>query len=212
MQLSHQPRLVGRADSHPLLHQILEISADVIYIYDRLEERYLSVNSRCMDVLGYAPEQILQMSPSDLDRLIHPKDLARAKRHYAHQEYLADDEVSMTTYRIRHAQGDYRTLRCRQKVFSRTRGGIAKCIIGVGTDITTAARRQTEIKGLRAEVLRIRKSERDRIAAQLHDTAVQDVVGAAFLLRASGGNGPALAEARSCLSKALRSMLDLGLE
>ena len=61
-------------------------------------------------------------------------------------------------------------------------------------------------------MLRIRRSERERIAAQLHDTAVQDVVGAAFLLKASGGNAQALAEVRSCLSKALRSMLDLGLE
>lgn len=211
MQLSPQLRL-DRAGSNPLLHQILEISADVIYLYDRLEERYLSVNNRCLDVLGYTPDQVLQMTPSDLDRLIHPKDLARAKRHYANQEYLADDEVSVTTYRVRHAHGDYRTVRCRQKVFSRTARGIAKCIIGVGTDITSTTRRQTEIKGLREEVLRIRRSERERIAVQLHDTAVQDVVGAAFLLKASGGNGQALAEIRSCLSKALRSMLDLGLE
>ena len=188
------------------------MSADVIYLYDRLEERYLSVNSRCLDVLGYMPEQVLRMSPSDLDQLIHPKDLARAKRHYANQEKLADDEVSMTTYRVRHAHGDYRTLRCRQKVFSRTPRGIAKCIIGVATDVTTAARRQTEIKALRAEVLRIRKLERERIVAQLHDTAVQDVVGAAFLLKASGGRAQAVAEVRSCLAKALRSMLDLSLE
>jgi PAS domain S-box-containing protein len=212
MRLAQPITLPNGADSNPLLSEIFEVSADVIYLFDRLEERYLSVNRRCLDILGYTPEQVLQMTPGDLERLIHPKDLARAKRHYGNLEHLDDDEVSETTYRLRHAHGDYRTLHCRQKVFSRTADGVTKCIIGVATDITSAARRQTEIRSLRAEVVRIRKSERERIAAQLHDTAVQDVVGAAFLLKALGGQEQALAEVRSCLSKALRSMLELGLE
>jgi PAS domain-containing protein len=80
MQLSrYQLRLVPPPAGDPLLHHVLDVAAEV-YLYDRLEERYLSVNSRCLDVLGYAPEEILRMRPRDLDQLIHPKDLARVKR------------------------------------------------------------------------------------------------------------------------------------
>ena len=185
-----------------------EMSSDIVYIYDRLEQRYLSVNNRCLPVLGYTPEQMLSLAPSDVANLIHPKDLARANLHYSNQESLADDEVSMTTYRVRHLYGDYRRLRCKQKVFSRTTDGSAKCIVGLATDITGEASRRSEIKGLRAEVCRIREFERERIAALLHDTAVQDVLGAGMLLKEMGGEDKIEVQVRACLSRALRSMLD----
>ena len=100
-----------------------DMSSDFVYIFDRLEQRYLSVNSRCLDILGYTPEQILRLGRRDRAKLIHPKDLALAKQHYSDQESLADGEVSVTTFRVRHLHGDYRKLRCKQKVFSRRRTG-----------------------------------------------------------------------------------------
>jgi PAS domain S-box-containing protein len=190
----------------------IAMSSDIVYIYDRLEQRYLSVNSRCWDVLGYTPEQMLRWEPSDIADLIHPKDLARANQHYSNQDTLADDEVSMTTYRFRHLHGDYRKMRCKQKVFSRTKNGSAKCIIGLGTDVTGEAKRHSEIKGLRAEVSRIREFERERIAAWLHDTAVQEVLGAGMLLKKMGGEGRIELQIRACLSRALRCMLDVSSE
>ena len=72
----------------------------------------------------------------------------------------------MTTYRVRHIQGDYRLLRCRQKVFSRDQAGRAKCILGVASDITDEARRQVEVDALRAQILRIRDEERRRLVLQ----------------------------------------------
>ena len=185
------------------------MSSDFVYTFDRLEQRYLSVNSRCLDILGYTPEQILRLGRRDRAKLIHPKDLARAKQHYSDQENLADGEVSVTTFRVRHLHGDYRKLRCKQKVFSRTQDGSVKCIVGLATDITDEARRRSEIKGLRAEVCRIREFERERIAALLHDTAVQDVLGAGMLLKAMGGEDQIELQVRACLSRALRSMLDV---
>ena len=103
-------------DEH-LLELILDASPDLIYVYDRLEERYLFVSERSTPMLGYTPQQIMQLQSADIHELIHPEDLPHAKAHYAKQEQLADTEISMTTYRVRHIQGDYRLLRCRQKVF-----------------------------------------------------------------------------------------------
>ena len=153
-----------------LLGLILAASPDLIYLYDRLEERYLFVSERSTSMLGYAPQHIMQLKSADIHDLIHPEDLAHAKAHYANQEQLADTEISMTIYRVRHAQGDYRLLRCRQKVFSRDHAGRAKCILGVASDITDEARRQVEVDALRAQILRIRDEERRRLALRLHDT------------------------------------------
>ncbi len=185
------------------------MSSDFVYIFDRLEQRYLSVNSRCLDILGYTPEQILRLGRGDRAKLIHPKDLTRAKRHYSDQENLADGEVSVTTFRVRHLHGDYRKLRCKQKVFSRAQDGSVKCIVGLATDITDEARRRSEIQSLRAEVCRIREFERERIAVRLHDTAVQDMVGAGMLLKTIGGEEQIQLQVRACLSRALRSILDV---
>lgn len=186
-----------------------EMSSDFAYIFDRLEQRYLSFNSRCLDILGYTPEQILRLGRGDRANLIHPNDLARAKQYYSDQENLADGEVSVTTFRVRHLHGDYRKLRFKQKVFSRTQDGSVERIIGLATDITDEASRRSEIKGLRAEVCRIREIERERIALRLHDTAVQDVVGAGMLLKTMGGEDQIQSQVRACLSRALRSMLDV---
>jgi len=65
-------------------------------------------------------------------------------------------------------------------VFSRAQDGSVKCVVGLATAVTDEARRRSEVKGLRAEACRIREFERERIAALLHDTAVQDVLGAEF--------------------------------
>lgn len=153
-----------------LLQLILAASPDLIYVYDRLEERYLFVSERSTPMLGYSPQQMMQLERGDIHELIHPEDLAHAKTHYARQEQLSDIEISITTYRVRHIHGDYRLLRWRQKVLSRDHAGRARCILGFATDITDEARRQVELDGLRAQILRIRDEERHRLALLLPDT------------------------------------------
>jgi PAS domain S-box-containing protein len=200
---------------NPLLELILEASPDLVYLFDRLEQRYVFVSGRSKDLLGYTPREVQQLRGEGIERLIHPADLARVRQHFGKQAMLRDDEVSMSTYRVMHASGDYRTLRCRQKVFSRTGDGAAKCILGIATDITDETNRQRELKELRAEILRIRDDERRRIALHMHDNVMQHLVGAAMLLKSIEGALPAktnatnaLHQVQSSLSSALRDVLD----
>jgi PAS domain S-box-containing protein len=191
---------------------IIEASPDVIYLYDRIEGRYPFVSGRSKAVLGYTPAQIEQLKGDGIERLIHPEDLPRARSHYARQESLGDDDVSMTTYRMAHARGDYRLLRCRQKVFSRTADGTVRCILGVATDITEQENAERQLRGLREQILHIRDEERRRLALQMHDTAVQHLVGAALLLShverdvAPDASG-VLGEVHASLGRALRDIL-----
>jgi len=201
-------------DPHFMFGAIIEASPDLIYIYDRLEGRYVFVSERSTALLGYTPRQLLKLGPEHLHRLIHPDDLDQALAHYDRQAFLTDAEISMATYRVRHAAGDYKLIRCRQKVYSRTPQGVAKCILGIGTDITEETNRRIEVDGLRAQICTIRDDERRRIGLQIHDTAMQHVVGAALLLQgiekklSTPEAVEVLDTARASLSTALREMLD----
>ena len=193
---------------------IIEASPDLIYIYDRLEERYLFFNSNSIPILGYAPAELLGMRGCEVQKWIHPEDLAHVQVHYAKQEHLCDADVSMAEYRVRHAAGHYKLIRCRQKVFSRTADGKPKCILGIGTDITDETRRKSELERLRVLIPRTRSDERDRIALRLHDTAMQHLVGSALLLERiktyvdDEKALSALGEVRASLSKTLQAILE----
>jgi PAS domain S-box-containing protein len=212
--IDHSSNAEAINPSDHLCGLILQASSDLIYVYDRIDERYLFVSERSSTMLGYTPQQMKQLTSEDIQEWIHPEDLAHAKAHYSRQDFLSDSEISLTTYRVRHAAGDYRLIRCRQKVLSRSANGNAKHILGVGTDITAEANRMSELEQLRTQILCIRDEERRRIALHMHDTAVQQLFGASLLLKGMEkrlGNDEGistLGEARVALSRALRDILE----
>jgi PAS domain S-box-containing protein len=202
-------------DSSHFLRLLTEASPDIIYLYDRVHQTYPMVAGRCREILGYSPDDLQRLGPQQVERrLIHPDDLECARAHHARQATLRDDELAQITYRMARSTGEYRLLRCRQKVFSRNRQGVAKWILGVATDVTDMANRERELEWLKAEIVHAKEQERRRIALHLHDTAVQHLVGAAMLLEGMsvdhqlGEADATLGEVRASLSRALRDMLE----
>lgn len=174
----------GFSASH-VLRQMATLSPDMIYVYDRLEQCYPYVSGRSREVLGYAPHEMRKLRASDVEQLIHPEDRERVRVHYARQANLTDEEVSETTYRVAAATGEYRTLRCRQKVFSRNEMNQARLVLGHATDITRETKRAAEIETLRGRLLAVREEERLRVAEAM-DTALQHLSAAARTLQECG--------------------------
>ena len=202
----------GAVQGASLLRLVLEASPDIVYIYDRIDCRYSFVSSRIKAILGYTPAQVEQLGADAIECLVHPDDLARASAHYAGLADLSDHDVSMTTHRVAHVNGEYRLLRCRQKVLSRSPDGTVERILGVATDITEYANAEQQLLGLKEQILHIRDDERHRMAMRMHDTAVQHLVGAALLLShlekdVAPGATSALEEVHASLSKALEEIL-----
>jgi PAS domain S-box-containing protein len=194
------------------LTAMLDVSPDIVYVYDRLADRYLFVNERMSELLGYEPSQIETMA--DVEGIIHPADLAHAKAHYARQAQLTENDVAVTDYRLAHRNGGYRLLRCRQKLIKRNAAGAVQLILGVATDMTEQEKVRNELVALEGRIPHIREDERRRIALEMHDTVVQDLVGASILLagvekeiRREGVANAALIKIRSTLSRALRDVL-----
>jgi signal transduction histidine kinase len=97
-------------------------------------------------------------------------------------------------------------------VFSRAADGTVRLILGVATDITQHACVEQQLRGLRKQMLHIRDEERQRLAMQMHDTAVQHLVGAALLLSHMEKDVPpcasdALEQVHASLSRALHEIL-----
>ena len=115
-----------RPENPAFFRLVLETSPDIFYIFDRVEQRYPFVSGRCKEILGYTPQQIQRMPAKEVERLIHPEDLQRARDHYAKQERLSDHAVAEASYRVARSTGEYRLLRYRQKVFSRGRDGVVQ--------------------------------------------------------------------------------------
>ena len=199
-----------------LCRLMLEASPDIVYVYDRMEQRYPFVSGRCKEILGYSPQQLQRLRADDVESLIHPEDLERVRLHYARQEALRDEEVAQSTYRLARRTGEYCLLRCRQKVLARGTRGEVLHILGIATDITEQANRERELAGLKEQVLLIREDEQRRLALHLHDTAVQHLVGAALLLHGFetthrvdvDGSVGILGEVRASLSRALREIVE----
>jgi PAS domain S-box-containing protein len=212
---SRASRSKARSDKESvglMLSAMLEVSPDIVYVYDRIADRYLFVNDRITEILGYEPAQIEAMA--DIERVIHPDDLGMAKADFARQAQLADEDVALTECRIADRAGSYRLLRFRQKVLKRDPGGQARLILGVATDLTERENVRNELIALEGRIPSIREDERRRIAREMHDTVVQDLVGAAILLagvekqiKREGVANSALVKIRSTLSRALRDVL-----
>jgi PAS domain S-box-containing protein len=70
-----------------------------------------------------------------MSQILHPEDAAAVAEHYRRCRTAADGETIEIEYRMRHANGHWCWVQCRDMVFSRT-DGIPSKILGVAQDIT----------------------------------------------------------------------------
>lgn len=124
------------ARSRQLFERIAEATPDILYVYDLQQGRNIFANREVSRILGYAPQEVLEMGSSLMMRLIHPEDLARLGQNSSALDSLADGEFLERFYRMRHADGSWRWLRCRDAVFARGEDGGVRQILGLAQDIT----------------------------------------------------------------------------
>ena len=122
--------------SEYLTQKILHTTPNLIYIYDLIEHRNVYANREVLAFLGYTPEQIEAMGPELFANVLHPDDAEVVEKHHARFANAPDNTVFEVEYRIRHLNGAWRWLRSRDILFSRTKDGIGRQILGSSEDIT----------------------------------------------------------------------------
>lgn len=126
--------------------QIITSTSAILYIYDLVEQRNVYVNQQVTEVLGYSPTEIQAMGTSLFANLIHPDDLPHVMAQIERCRIAKDTDVVEMEYRMRHANGKWRWLHSRDKVFSRSADGLAKQKIGTAIDISDRKATETALR------------------------------------------------------------------
>ncbi len=157
------------------LQGIADTLPSVLRVHDLVERRNVYANAYVSVVLGYTPRELQEMGESLLARLMHPDDLARWPTQLARYEEAADGQVIESEYRMRHRNGEFRWLHCREIVFERTADGQPRLILGAAQDITERKRADRQIQDLAGRLIAAQEEERKRISRELHDDLNQKV-------------------------------------
>ncbi|RUS93390.1 hypothetical protein DSM107003_44460 [Trichormus variabilis SAG 1403-4b] len=131
-------------ESQHFIEKITELTPNLLYIYDHIEQRNVYMNHSVAEMLGYSAVAVQEMGVNLFPIICHPDYLNRVYEAIQKCYYLLDNEFIEIEYRVRDAQGQWRWLYSRDMVFSRTADGRVKQTLGTSQDIT--ARKQAELE------------------------------------------------------------------
>ncbi|MCA9944905.1 MAG: PAS domain S-box protein, partial [Anaerolineales bacterium] len=125
---------------------IVDTSPAIIYVYDLETESNVYANSGVERLLGYQSEEIQAMGSELFARLVHPDDLAVVTAFKEAVAAATDDAVLEIEYRMRHADGRWRTLHSYERPFRRNKDGSLQQKLGIATDITESKRAEEALR------------------------------------------------------------------
>ena len=125
------------AQQEEFRRRLLESFPDLILVVD-MEERYTFVSSRSRDLLGYAPQDMLQKKISDVED--HSPELAALY----HDVVSGQQIFGSAEYSARHRDGSWRTMRASASQLVDAEGKITGVIISV-RDITIERKLEQQV-------------------------------------------------------------------
>lgn len=124
-------------ERNQFIESILDLSPDVLYIYDLVDRRNVYVNEGIQRILGYSTEEVQQMGDQLLVILMHPEDLSAYLREILPRYFqVKDNELILHQYRMKHKNGEWYWLDCSELVYNREPDGTPRQLLGVVHDIT----------------------------------------------------------------------------
>ncbi|GGJ52722.1 PAS domain S-box protein [Deinococcus roseus] len=136
-------------ESQHFLARITNTTPTVLYLTDLHLRRVIYANTQFEDMLGYRPEEILQMDAGQLDHLVLPADLQLTPLHHPQIEGLNDGDILGTEHRILRKNGLWRWWSSRNTVFARDAQQHPTVVLTCAVDITE--RKTAEEKRREAE-------------------------------------------------------------
>jgi PAS domain S-box-containing protein len=125
------------AQQEEFRRRLLESFPDLILVVD-LEERYTFVSSRSRDLLGYAPQEMLQKKITDVED--HSPELAALYYGVVSEQQM----FGSTEYSARHRDGNWRTMRASASQLADAEGKVTGVIISV-RDITIERKLEQQV-------------------------------------------------------------------
>lgn len=134
------------AERNRFIESLLNLSPDIIYIFDLVENKNCYSNKGVENVLGYSVEEIQQLGNRLVSQLMHPEDyknyLTTTLHRYTHAK---DNEPIIHQYRMHHKDGSWHWLYCSELIYKRNNEGIPIELFGVIHDITEQKRTEDDL-------------------------------------------------------------------
>ena len=115
---------------------IIDTSPALVYVFDLETQCNVFINTGIERLLNYSKQDIQVMGDELFELLIHPDDMATVISFQQQILAASDEDVLEIEYRIRHADGSWRTLHSYERPFLRNADGLVKQKVGVALDIT----------------------------------------------------------------------------
>ncbi len=124
-------------ENNNFINSVLNISPDIIYIYDIKEAKNVFSNEGFITMLDYTTTEIVEMGDKLLPMLMHPDDFQKyLTETYPKYKTLPDGELLIHQYRLKHKRGHWLWVNCKELIFNRDQDGSPRQIFGVFEDIT----------------------------------------------------------------------------
>jgi PAS domain S-box-containing protein len=139
-------------ESQHLIEKITTSTPQVLYVRDLKTLKYIYINKKVEDYLGYRAEDILDGKIDTKGKLIHPEDLIDVEKYADKFLHAGDGEIFTTESRIKHANGEWRWMRTQEIVFKRDENNIPVQVMGTSYDITEQKVAEEELKLLNQQL------------------------------------------------------------
>lgn len=140
-------------DSQLFVNRILEMTPDVVTIFDVIDGRQVYANRELTQVLGYTLEDVQRLGAQITQMLVHPDDIPAALAQQRQLQTIDDQTVISIEQRMRHADGSWRWMLHRSRAFLRDPDGRVRQIIGTSRDISDQKNAELERIQLQEQVI-----------------------------------------------------------
>ncbi len=142
-------------ESQRFIQGIIDASTNILYVDSFADGSNFYMNRWIQNVLGYEPEDIKKLGTRYLEQLVHPDEKAHMIAERTKLTTINDGEVVENEYRLRHLQGQWCWLLCRETVFQRDSNGHPTQVFGTATDITKRKHTEVALKEFNQELERL---------------------------------------------------------
>ncbi|TGK01166.1 HAMP domain-containing protein [Leptospira langatensis] len=161
-------------ERNQFIESILDITPDILYIYDLKERKNVYANNGIYRILGYSVDNVQEMDANVMPNLMHPDDLENyTKNVYPKYFSASDKDLIEFQYRLKHVNGEWVWLVSRALIYQREPDGTPRQVFGIANDITKSKQSEELILDLNANLERridlrteeLKKSNSDLIEA-----------------------------------------------
>jgi PAS domain S-box-containing protein len=139
--------------SQQFIQKIVDTTPNIIYTYGLKEASCTFVNRMTSELIGYSPDEIIDMDQEALKQMIHPEDLENLVNQHRSMDRLTEGHIFGFEFRVRHKNGQWRWMYCRETVFSRGADHKPSQIIGIAEDISVRKQKDARIQQANGQLL-----------------------------------------------------------